>query len=81
MTPLEGMPTREATLARWKAATGRSAEHVDYYEVFALLRFSIIMARLGLQMKHYDILPPDHEMDIHNLASLTLRRKFEEVRG
>jgi aminoglycoside phosphotransferase (APT) family kinase protein len=77
--PLEGFPGRDETVARWEAGTGRSAEHLDYYEVFALARFSVIMARLGLQMKHYEVLPQDHDMDVVNLAALTLQRKLAEV--
>jgi hypothetical protein len=37
------------------------------------------MARVGMQMKHYGILPEDHDWDRDNLASLTLTRKLDEV--
>jgi len=30
-------------------------------------------------MKHYGILPAEHDMDVHNLASQTLARKLEEL--
>jgi aminoglycoside phosphotransferase (APT) family kinase protein len=76
---LAGLPGRDETLAHWRDRTGRSLDHVDYYEVFALMKFASIMARLGRQVKHYGILPPDHEMDVNNLASLTLARKLDEV--
>ena len=39
----------------------------------------LMMARVGMQMKHYGILPEDHDWDRDNLASLTLTRKLEEV--
>jgi aminoglycoside phosphotransferase (APT) family kinase protein len=76
---IPGIPDRDATLARWEALTGLTADPVPYYEVFAAFRFSVIMARIGVQMKHYGILPPEHEMDIHNLASTILARLLEEV--
>jgi len=76
---LAGIPDRDATVAAWEERSGREALHLDYYEVLGLMKFSVIMARLGLQMKHYEVLPPDHEMDVHNLASLTLQRKLDEV--
>ncbi len=75
----DGFPTRSETVARWQDAVGRKAEHLEYYEIFAAFRFSVIMARLAGQMKHYGILPPDHEMDVSNLGSLVLDRLLEEA--
>lgn len=76
---LAGFPSREATFARWEELVGRPAEHVEYYELLSLLQFSLILARIGLQMKHYEVLPPDHEMDVDNLASQMLRKELERV--
>lgn len=78
---LAGFPSPQATVERWCERTGRSAEHLGYYEVLALTRFAVIMARIGLQMKHYGILPEDAEMDVDNLASQTLARVLEEQAG
>lgn len=78
---LAGIPGWAATIARWEALTGREARHLAYWEVLVLLRFSVQMARIGLQMKHYEILPPDHGMDVHNLASQTLAWALEEAGG
>ncbi|MCG8591032.1 MAG: phosphotransferase family protein [Proteobacteria bacterium] len=75
---LPGFPEKAATVARWEERTGREAAHLEYYEVLALFRFSAIMARVGLQMKHYGILPADHTMDRDNLASITLQRALAE---
>ena len=76
---LAGLPGRDETLRHWRRRTGRSLDHVDYYEVLALVKFAAIMARLGRQLVHYEILPPDHDMDVDNLASATLARKLEEL--
>jgi aminoglycoside phosphotransferase (APT) family kinase protein len=78
---LAGIPGRAATIDRWQAQTGRDACHFTYWEVLALLRFSVQMARIGLQMKHYEILPPDHTMDVDNLASQTLARALAAAGG
>ena len=43
------------------------------------MKFAAIMARLGRQLKHYEILPADHDMDVNNLASVTLERKLAEL--
>jgi aminoglycoside phosphotransferase (APT) family kinase protein len=76
---LAGIPGRDETLAHWRDRTGRPLAGVDYYEVFALMKFGAIMARLGRQMKHYELLPVEHDMDVNNLASVTLARKLDEL--
>jgi len=78
---LPGLPSHEETVAHWCERTGRSAEHLGFFQVLALARFAVIMARIGLQMKHDGVLPQDSEMDVDNLASLTLARVLEEVAG
>ena len=47
--------------------------------MFALLKFAAIIARLGRQMKHYEVLPADNEMDVNNFASAILARKLAEI--
>lgn len=76
---IPGLPDRDATRARWEARTGLSAEPFPFYEVFAAFRFAVIMARIALQLKHYEVIPQDHEMDVDNLASATLARLLGEV--
>ncbi|MDX1648892.1 MAG: phosphotransferase family protein [Myxococcota bacterium] len=75
---LAGLPGPEETAERWSALTGRSAEGMAWYQVLSALRFAVIMARIGLQMKHHGILPEDADMDVDNLASSTLARLLEE---
>lgn len=76
---LAGFPDRAATIARWEQLIGRPAHHFEYYEVLGLYKFTAIMARVILQMKHYEIFPADNDMDVNNLASQTLARVLAEV--
>jgi aminoglycoside phosphotransferase (APT) family kinase protein len=76
---LAGLPDRHATIARWEQQVGRPAEHFAYYEILALYKFTAIMARVILQMKHYEVFPADSDMDVNNLASQTLERAIAEV--
>ena len=76
---LAGLPGRDETLARWRDRTGRSLAGIDYYEVFALMKFAAIIARLGRQMKHYELLPADNDMDVNNFASAILAKKLAEL--
>jgi aminoglycoside phosphotransferase (APT) family kinase protein len=71
---LPGFPSREATIERWQAATGGDATHVDYYEVLAGMRFSVIMGRLSDLLIEYELLPPDADMRTNNIpAQLTAK--------
>ncbi len=56
---LEGLPERDATIARWEARTGRAAKHVHYHEVFAAFRFSVIMIRVAAHLKSLSLPIPD----------------------
>ena len=66
---LEGFPSKEASVARYEAATGRTLDNLDYYEVFAGFRFSVIMARLAVIFKDWGLLPADHDMGQDNHAA------------
>lgn len=59
---LPGLPSREATVARYEAATGKTLENMGFYEVFAGFRFCVIMARLAAIFKDWGLLPADHDM-------------------
>lgn len=39
---LEGLPTREETIAIWEKATGRTAQHLDYYALVSALRMALV---------------------------------------
>jgi len=66
---LEGFPSKEASIARYESLTGRTLENLDYYEVFAGFRFSVIMARLAAIFKDWELLPADHDMGQNNHAA------------
>ena len=76
---LPGIPDRDATIARWERRVGRPAKHFAYYEILALYKFAAIMARVSLQLKHYEFFPPDSDMDVNNLASVMLARRLDDV--
>lgn len=40
---LEGLPTRDETIAIWETAVGRKAEHLDYYDVVVALRMALVV--------------------------------------
>ena len=40
---LEGLPTRDETVAIWEAANGRKADHLEYYDVVVALRMALVV--------------------------------------
>jgi aminoglycoside phosphotransferase (APT) family kinase protein len=76
---LDGMPDQAASIARWEARTDLRADDFAYYNVFAGVRFSAIMARVFLQMKHYELLPQEATADRDNLATNVLKLVLAEA--
>jgi aminoglycoside phosphotransferase (APT) family kinase protein len=71
---LEGFPSREETIARYRELTGYSTEALDYYEIFAALRFAVIMIRVAQQMIGAGLLPADSDFDTNNTATALLAK-------
>ncbi len=69
---LAGFPSREETVARYEEWSGHRVRHLDYYERFAAMRFSVIMARLAKQMQAYGVLPRDSDFGVTNPCSRLL---------
>jgi aminoglycoside phosphotransferase (APT) family kinase protein len=78
---LAGLPDRQQTIARWESLVGRPARHIGYYELMALYKFTAVMARVILQLKHYEVFPADSDMDVNNLASVVLARALDALGG
>ncbi len=48
MPRLEGLPSYEQTVSRWEQASGFSARDYDYYQIFAGMRYGLILSRIML---------------------------------
>lgn len=69
-----GFPGYPATIARWEELTRRRATHVGFYEVFAGLRFAVIMMRLAQLMIEFEVLPPDSNLERNNVVTQLLAK-------
>ena len=76
---LAGFPDKAASIARWEQNVGRSADHYAYYEIFAAWRFAAVMARVFLQMKHYELVPEEAPVDVENLSTPVLQELLDEA--
>lgn len=74
---LPGFPSRDETIGRYQGWLGRELRNLDWYEVFAAMRFSVIMARLAGQLKKYDVLPMEADFEYTNPCSMMLARLLD----
>ena len=73
---LDGFPSREATVARWESLTGFSARHLHYYEVFAAMRFAVIMVRVVALVREAGLPIPD-DYDVNNACTKGLAKLLD----
>ncbi len=72
--PLEGFPPRSELVATWEDALGRRAEHLEWYERFAGLRFAVIMMRIGQMLVEFELIPPDSTMAVSSIPAQMLAK-------
>lgn len=64
-----GIPDRDETIAYYEQKTGHTLRDLDYYEVLAGTRLSILMVRAAHMMIGAGLLPPESPMSQSNPAS------------
>jgi aminoglycoside phosphotransferase (APT) family kinase protein len=69
-----GFPSRDEVIARYEELTGHTVRNIDFYEVWAAVRLSILMHRAGNMMIGAGLLPPDAPMKFNNPASQLLAK-------
>jgi aminoglycoside phosphotransferase (APT) family kinase protein len=69
---LPGMPSRDATIARYEQLIGRPLLNFHFHEILAATRASIMMMRIGMMMIEAGLLPDDAPIPINNPASQLL---------
>ena len=67
-----GFPTRDVLVSTYEEALGRPVVDLDWYEVWAAVRLSIVMHRAGNLMIELGLLPADAPMKYANPASMLL---------
>lgn len=77
---LEGFPTREEMVGIWEEASGLSAGNIDYWEIYALMRFNVIMIGLGDRMVRAGIVPEANNLAVDNGTTDAIARRLAAVR-
>lgn len=66
---LDGFPTREEMVARYEETSGRRARDLHFYEVFAGLRFAVVMMRIAKLLVDFEVLAPDNDLADNNAVT------------
>ncbi|MGH7821644.1 MAG: phosphotransferase family protein [Candidatus Binatia bacterium] len=74
---LEGFPSREDTIERYREWTGHPPRHLEYYEVFAAFRFGVIMIRVGQHLVQAGFLAEDSDVETNNTVTRMLARMLD----
>ena len=71
---MEGFPTRDEMVARYEQASGRTARDLEFYEVFAGLRFAVVMIRIATLVTDFGLMPIEagEEMAANNAVTRVL---------
>lgn len=69
-----GIPDHAATVNRYTELTGHRVRYLEFYEIFAGLRLSILMHRMAALLIAAGALPPGSPMQFSNPASQLLAR-------
>jgi len=77
---LEGFPSYDECMERYREWTGHEVRHLHYYQVFAGFRFACVMMRIAQQLLHYEIMTPEQSraMEIENTVT-NLTAKLLEI--
>src|SRR5581483_7988910 len=74
---MEGFPTREEMVEHYERSTGRAARDLEFYEVFAGLRFAVVMMRLAVLLADFELLPADNDLAANNAVTRVLADLLE----
>ena len=74
---LDGFGDPNDTVRRWEQLTGRTADQLPYYEVFAATRFSVIMVQVARMNIAYGVLPADSDLAVNNPCAGMLAELLE----
>ncbi len=73
---LAGLPTRDQSIAIWEAAAGRTAEHLDYYDVVVALRMALVAVGAFDRQVGIGNIPPENKSLNANFMTLYLAERL-----
>jgi aminoglycoside phosphotransferase (APT) family kinase protein len=76
---LDGFPSHQETIARWEAATGRSARNLNWWMLLGAARYAAILTRVMDLLEGTGMLPGAKDMAFENTSTTLLRAVSEEA--
>ncbi len=67
-----GFPTRERMVERYEELSGAPAHDLEFYEVFAGLRFAVVMMRIATLLVDFEVMPADADLAENNTVTIIL---------
>jgi aminoglycoside phosphotransferase (APT) family kinase protein len=75
---LPGLPPREVSVARWEAASGHSAEHLEWYELLGAARYASVMVRVMKLLDSTGVFPGAAEGAFDQTGTRLLAEMLDE---
>lgn len=76
VTRLEGLPTREETIAIYERASGRTVKNLDYFDIVVGLRMALVAAGAFDRQVAIGNIPPENTSLDNNLMTLYLAERL-----
>ena len=73
---LEGLPTKDETIAIWEKAVGRKAQHLEYYDVVVALRMALVVVGAYDRQVGIGNIPPENKSLNANFMTLYLAERL-----
>jgi len=67
---------RASRWSRYEELTGWEPHDLEFYEVFAGLRFAVVMMRIAALVVEFELLPSETDMDRNNIVTRLLAAKL-----
>jgi aminoglycoside phosphotransferase (APT) family kinase protein len=75
---LEGFPSHPDTVARWEAATGRSAEGLSWWMLLGAARYAAVLTRVMDLLEGTGMMPGAKDMAFENTSTTLLRAILDD---
>lgn len=76
VTRLEGLPTRDDSIAIWENAVGHKAQHLEYYDVVVALRMALVVVGAFDRQVGVGNIPPENKSLNANFMTLYLAERL-----
>ena len=73
---LAGLPDRFESIAYYERARGHPVQHIEYYEIFAALRFALVLIRAAERYRSVGLVAPDTTFGSHSPPMRLLARQL-----